>query len=216
MNTSRTVSKQYREICPTHRQLVKSGRVKCSVSLSDTPPITVDPSPNPIVNLPSAPSSPNPANQHQGSVHWGAVGEHSGVKTPADSPQERSSVINLAPPVIPPRTPNVIPPVPPPKPKPRLLSPALVEGVSALLEKIPVNTSDQHYQDTPRRLGGAGLRTGQSQRKSSTWKIPIVSSDISSLESFPLSNISPIITSPTQHPAVFSPISQVSSCLFGC
>ena len=169
VTTSRTVSNQYRQICPTHRKLVKSGKVKCSISLSDTPPITVDPSPIPIVNLPSAPSSPNPASQQQGSVHWGAVGEHSGVKTPADSPEERSSVINLAPPVIPSRTPTVILPVPPPKPKSRLLSPALVHGVSAILEQIPENTSDQPYQDTPRRFGGAaGKISGQSQRKFST------------------------------------------------
>ena len=137
VTTSRTVSKQYREICPTHRHLVKSGKVKCSVSLSDTPPITVDPSPIPIVNLPSAPSSPDPASQQQASVHWGAVGEHSGVKTPVDSPQQRSSVINLAPPAIPPRTPTVILPVPPPNPRSRLLSQTLVQGVSAVLEQIP-------------------------------------------------------------------------------
>ena len=198
VNSSRTVSKQYRQICPTHRRLVKSGSVKCSVSLSDTPPITVDNPHYPVVDLPSAPNSPDPtAEHHQGSVHWGAVGEHSGVQTPADSPLRDISVINLAPPPLPPRRPpTVILPVPPPKHK--LVSPALVQGVSALLEQLPTYTADL---ETPLRPS-----VPQPSRRAS-WKIPIVSTDISSLDSFPPVNISPTRAN-QRHPEVFSPIPQ--------
>ena len=123
----------------------------------------MDPPTGPTVDLPSAPSSPNPAlAPHEGSVHWGVVGDHSGVQTPADSPEARNSVINLAPPALPPRrSPTVILQVPPPK-RAGLLSPSLVHGVSALIDQIPT------AQETLRRPV-----IYQPERK-----IPIVSTDI--------------------------------------
>ena len=82
---SRSLSNQYNQICRTHKKLVKSGAIKCSVSLSDSP-ITVEQSsdqiPNILGNLPSAPSSPVPDRlQQEGSVHWGLMGDYSGVQT---------------------------------------------------------------------------------------------------------------------------------------
>ena len=49
-------------------------------------------------SLPSAPSSPGqaPVQQLEGSVHFGAVGDFSGVQTPDSSLAERVSVITLA------------------------------------------------------------------------------------------------------------------------
>ena len=71
---SKNLSQQYNQICKTHKRLVKSGVVRYSVSLSDTPPTTL--------SLPSAPSSPPEGPPRQDSVHWGVVGEFSGVPTP--------------------------------------------------------------------------------------------------------------------------------------
>ena len=111
---SLSISKQYNQICTTHKKLVKSGAVTCSVSLSDTPPTTV--------NLPSAPSSPLPV-QHQlleGSVHFGIVGDFSGVQTPETSPVETQisvrgvSVIQCLPPALPARGAHLRPPSLPP------------------------------------------------------------------------------------------------------
>ena len=71
-------SQQYRKTCPTHHKLVKSGQLRCSVSLSDSPVSNLD--------LPSAPTSPQPTYPSlQGSVHWGAVGDLSGAQTPDTS-----------------------------------------------------------------------------------------------------------------------------------
>ena len=94
----RNVSHQYNRICKTHKKLVKSGAVQCSVSLSDTPPTTV--------NLPPAPLSPAPDSAQLGaSVHWGAVGDFSGVQTPFQTPlssPNRSTVTTIPPPALPP------------------------------------------------------------------------------------------------------------------
>ena len=94
----RNISQQYNRICKTHKKLVKTGAVHCSFSLSDTPP---------KVNIPSAPSSPVPLGQLEASVHFGVVGDFSGVQTPLEqspitSPQ-RQSVIKSAPPALVPR-----------------------------------------------------------------------------------------------------------------
>ena len=158
----------------THRKLVKSGKVKCSVSLSSTPP--------PTVNIPSAPSSPVPAvPQLEGSVHWGAVGEFSGVQTPAGSPVEadRDSVIQLAPPVLPPRL--SFPLIPPPRP-PVLTSPAVVESVSGLLQDLKRCSGTDLLEQgihTPRRLDTEAvarrLLVPQPLSQPPEWKIPIVS-----------------------------------------
>ena len=58
---SKNLSQQYNQICKTHKRLVKSGVVCCSVSLSDTPPTTL--------SLPSAPSSPPEGPPRQDSLH---------------------------------------------------------------------------------------------------------------------------------------------------
>ena len=114
----RRLSREYNKICTTHKKLVKSGVVKCSVSLSDTPPT--------ILNLPSAPTSPVTIfPQLEGSVHWGAVGDFSGVQTPEDSLAERASVIKLVPPILPPRNRN------------QLTAPTLLQGVSSILQQLP-------------------------------------------------------------------------------
>ena len=130
----RRFSKEYNRICTTHKKLVKSGVVKCSVSLSDTPPNTV--------NLPSAPSSPIPlpVQQQEGSVHWGVVGDFSGFQTPEFILGDRPSVIALAPPSLPPR--GLIPAPPPLPPYPSSLrvvlpSPTLLQGIGSLLQQIP-------------------------------------------------------------------------------
>ena len=135
----RRFSKEYNRICTTHKKLVKSGVVKCSVSLSDTPPSTV--------NLPSAPSSPIPhqVQQQEGSVHWGVVGDFSGVQTPELILEERPSVITLAPPSLPSR--GLIPAPPPLPPYPSSLravlpSPTLLQGIASLLQQLPTSPED--------------------------------------------------------------------------
>ena len=192
----RSLSRQYSEICTTHRKLVQSGKIQCSVSLSESPD---------TVNLPSAPSSPFQEfpQQLEGSVHWGAVGEFSGVQTPAVSPAVRISVIETVPPALPPRGIPVPSPTPlPPKsavPQPRTLqkqtSPSLLQGISTLLKCLPadiypldcLDQHNQHYQETPVSSKAAAILP---RRLSSTdphlldnRKIPIVSTSVSSLES---------------------------------
>ena len=72
--------RKYNKICKTHKRLVKSGAFRCSDSLSD--------SPSAVVSLPSAPNSPiQETSVGLGSVHWGIVGEFSGVPTPIVSSQ---------------------------------------------------------------------------------------------------------------------------------
>ena len=69
---SLNLSRDYNIICQTHKKLVKSGSVTCSVKLSDTPP---------KVDLPASLSTPLVVpSLLEGSVHWGAVGEFSGVQ----------------------------------------------------------------------------------------------------------------------------------------
>ena len=145
----RRLSEDYNRICITHKKLVKAGVVQCSVSLSDTPPSKV--------NLPISPSSPiPPAGQVQGSVHWGAVGDFSGVRTPDPVLHDRPSVI-----VVPPSSlPAVSSFLPPPSSRRAVLpSPTLLEGVASLLRQIPPtpdsSTSESsaestvHHQETP-------------------------------------------------------------------
>ena len=107
---SSSTSREYNSICKTHKRLVKSGAVKCSVSLSDTPP---------TVDLPPAPISPLPVQPLlAGSTHFGAIGDLSGVQTPFPSPASDTlvavptvpqpavrgvSVIRSAPPALLPR-----------------------------------------------------------------------------------------------------------------
>ena len=197
----RSLSKQYNQLCTTHKRLVKSGTVKCSVSLSDTPP---------KLNLPSAPSSPAQISPLQeGSVHWGAIGEFSGVQTPDDSfAESRVSVITPVPPTLPPRYSPAVrqaPPSPPPRSlptSPRLLpSPSLLQGITTLLQEIqsiPEETSledilphpvsgSTHNQETPKvsRPGAVARRISSTDPGIlQNRKIPIVSTSVSSLDSF--------------------------------
>ena len=162
VNKGLNISRQYNQICTTHKKLVRSGQVTCSVSLSDTPP---------KVDLPAAPNSPTPAPfQLEGSVHWGAVGEFSGVQTPDQTPAlnlpsvigtvRKVSVIQSAPPALPPRT---------------------------SVWRSPPPIQRHHRGPTPN-----SDRTGVIPRKRSSTdhqlldsrKIPIVSTSVSSLESF--------------------------------
>ena len=128
---SKYLSKQYNKICKTHKRLVKSGLVRCSVSLSDTPPDKL--------SLPSAPSSPPDSHPRQDSVHWGIVGEFSGVPTPEELspskvpkvPQPLGSSAQRVPVIRRPITP----------------SSNLLQGVSALLEELQeANKSDSSIQ----------------------------------------------------------------------
>ena len=45
------------------------------------------------MDLPSAPESPVPDFGHTGSVHWGVVGDFSGVSTPSETPQKHSVIV---------------------------------------------------------------------------------------------------------------------------
>ena len=145
----RNVSQQYNRICTTHKKLVKSGAVQCSVSLSDTPT---------TVNLPSAPSSPAPDSPQLGaSVHWGVVGDFSGVQTPFVTPASsptRPSVIIPVPHTLQPTRPIVAQPLAPPPRQQILPSPTLVEGVAALLQdQLP------DYPDYPASSRPAATRS---------------------------------------------------------
>ena len=77
-----SLSKQYREICPTHRRLVKSGSLSCSVDLDSSPPIVATPRSKTTLILPST----------EGSVHWGSLTNNSGVGTPQQESTSSSSV----------------------------------------------------------------------------------------------------------------------------
>ena len=165
---SLNISREYNSICKTHQKLVKSGAVTCSVSLSDTPP---------TVDLPPAPRSPCPVPpQLQGSVHWGAVGDFSGVQTPATSPAKESpspplavrgvSVIQSAPPALLPRSRQFAPPDLPPR------SSQLKNTPHSLI--IPRNTT---VSAVPRRLSSTDPQLLENR------KIPIVSTSVSSLDS---------------------------------
>ena len=94
----RDISRHYNRICKTHKKLVKRGEIKCSVSLSESPEVSNQEEPSLIDQsvqyLPSAPDSPFPNLGHTiGSVHWGAVGEFSGVSTPVQTPQRHSVIV---------------------------------------------------------------------------------------------------------------------------
>ena len=86
------VSQHYSKICKTHKRLVREGKIKCSISLSNTPP---------TVNLPSAPGSPDPEAVHGASVRWGEVAELSGVQTPYETPASSSTRHTVITPLIP-------------------------------------------------------------------------------------------------------------------
>ena len=114
---SRALSREYNSICKTHKRLVRSGALTCSVSLSDTPPtVTVD--------LPPAPDSPTPEQPFlEGSTHFGIIGDFSGFQTPLPSPASTPtvpqplirgvSVIQSAPPTLLPRQTPTSYPAPP-------------------------------------------------------------------------------------------------------
>ena len=198
-----SISKQqYNKICTTHKRLVKSGVVKCSISLSDTPPDSVD--------LPSAPTSPLAQSfvQLEGSVHFGAVGEFSGVHTPSLTPvTERISVITSVPPPVPPRRVSSVPHVLPlsidpavkqPVSLPKLSSPTLLQGVAALLKNIPSTPPGNNFvenildniavqqQNTPRSSNNQLVprRLSSTDPNYLQYRIPIVSTSVSSLDSF--------------------------------
>ena len=73
--TTSGIHSQYRSICKTHRKLVRSGTIRCSVDL-DSSPTTVAES-----------RSPKTTRLHsvEGSVHWGSVVNISRVQTPRQS-----------------------------------------------------------------------------------------------------------------------------------
>ena len=160
--------KDYSDICPTYNQLVKSGRISCSVSLSDS-----------IEQLNIASNSHSArADQKQieGSVHWGTLNDLSGVQTPNHSHQ-RESVIVTAPPslckqsgsnscsLFPPRRPQSLPDIS------RVSKPS----VEQLFWDIPTFTSklDRHS----RKLSSTNPFLLASN------KIPIVSTPSSSFSS---------------------------------
>ena len=75
--SSTNLEYQYNEICVTHKRLHSEGKINCSVVFST--------SPHESCSLPVAPSSPPIKQTLEGSVHWGAIGNFSGVATPDDS-----------------------------------------------------------------------------------------------------------------------------------
>ena len=175
----RSLQQEYSAICTTHKKLVKSGKISCSISLSESPP---------KLNLPSAPNSPNqefPLHQEQ-SVHWGVVGEHSGHQTPADSSGIRTPVIVSA-------NSGGAASLPlqlrPPPPGSQLVSPSLVQGISSILDTLEpgIDSASQYSQETPtsgkaqcilpRRLSSTDPNLLTSN------KIPIVSTSVSSIDS---------------------------------
>ena len=163
------IRREYNSICKTHKKLVKSGAVTCSVSLS-TPPPTLD--------LPPAPTSPLPVLPLlEGSTHWGAVGDFSGVQTPGPSPVTVTppvaqvpavpapglrgvSVIRSAPPALPPRSTQLSTPALPPRPPhPSDLPPDIPTPISSRAGVIPKRLSstdplllDQSDPPVPRRV----------------------------------------------------------------
>ena len=171
--SSLNLRKQYSQICTTHKKLVKSGAVKCSVSLTETPP---------TVDLPSAPTSPTqttPLLLLEGSVHFGAVGDFSGVQTPDPSPAKSPhslnvrgvSVIRSAPPPLPPRNP-ILGSVPLLHPKPGLSS-----SYSGVIHHSKSKISTSEIVQRRRSSTDPALLENR--------KIPIVSTSVSSLESYP-------------------------------
>ena len=73
--TTSGIHLQYRSICKTHRKLVRSGTIRCSVDLDSSPTTVADSSSPKTTQLPSV----------EGSVHWGSVIDISGVQTPRQS-----------------------------------------------------------------------------------------------------------------------------------
>ena len=73
--TTSGIHLQYRSICKTHRKLVRSGTIRCSVDLDSSPTTVADSSSPKTTQLPSV----------EGSVHWGSVIDISGVQTPTQS-----------------------------------------------------------------------------------------------------------------------------------
>ena len=138
------------------------------------------------MELPSAPTSPEPSTpQLEGSVHWGVIGDHSGVQTPAPSPQinldsevRHVSVIQSAPPALPPRTQSGPPPLPPRFPRdPLVTAPGLTPAQY-------INPAD--HLSTPlssRPTSGVGRLSSTDPFLLDNWKIPLVSTSVSSLDS---------------------------------
>ena len=80
----RRLSNEYNKICTTQKKLVKSGSVTCSVKLTDSPP-TVTPTVDLVASTSDNTVTEPPHLALEGSVHWGAVGDFSGVQTPDPS-----------------------------------------------------------------------------------------------------------------------------------
>ena len=130
----KSLGQQYTKTCKKNRRLVKEGELQCSISLSDTPP---------TVNLPPAPSSPTLEHPDLGgSVHFGAVGDFSGVQTPYITPvgsPTRPTVI----------VPKSRAPLPTSVPRQQILpSQSLVEGISTLLQDVQSIPDSPNYQST--------------------------------------------------------------------
>ena len=183
------MSQQYNRICKTHKKLVKTGAVQCSVSLSDTPP---------TVNLPSSPSSPGPEPaQLGGSVHWGAVGDFSGVPTPYQTPDTspRPSVITSAPSThtLPPPRLAVPPPNHPVVARQQILpSPTLLEGISVLLQDLQSLPSP--HSPSPTSLRPVPRNSSTDPDILTVRQIPIVTTSVSSLESDSSEVFAPVTT----------------------
>ena len=83
------------KLCKTHRKLVRSGSVTCTIDLAGSPSKKKDPT---VIDF-------DPADV-AGSVHWGQVGDFSGIRTPpeissnssVESGDSKGSSIKLPPP----------------------------------------------------------------------------------------------------------------------
>ena len=149
----RSITRHYNRISKTHKKLVQRGKIKCSVSLSDSPEQLDNQEVSSlknqsVVDLPLAPESPLPDFGHTGSVHWGAVGDFSGVSTPSETPQKHSVIVRNPGEItisdyLPDNQTSVIR-------RPVAPSPSLLQGVSELLKDInnSVVQSDSIFPDT--------------------------------------------------------------------
>ena len=70
--TQSTLQAQYNSICKTHKKLVESGELECSVDFNKSQ-VTVAESNSPKTTLPHF---------VEGSVHWGSLTDTSGFQTP--------------------------------------------------------------------------------------------------------------------------------------
>ena len=179
----RRLSSEYNKICKTHKKLVKSGSVTCSVRLSDSP-TKVAATVNPLDSTPDATRISVPPATVEGSVHWGSLRDISGVQTPATSPTASSppsastSGLAVPQPSAPPLPSKVIRSAPPRNPPRNIQRPSLSTSVPTSVISGAGQSGTPLFGvlgAIPKRLSSTNPEFLQSK------KIPIVSTSVSSL-----------------------------------